>query len=65
MKTNIETDTFYYVLERHCKKDGADCVEHYVMSYESDDKWRHCLDEDRMFANRVDAEKKAMELNGK
>ena len=65
MKTDIDTDAFYYVLERHCEKDGEDCVEHCVMAYEYDEKWRHCFDEDRMFANRADAEKKAMELNAK
>lgn len=61
----MKTDIFYYVLERHCEKDGEDFVEHYVMSYESDERWRHCFDEGRMFANRADAEKKAMELNAK
>ena len=65
MKTDIDTDTFYYVLERHCEKDGEDCVEHCVMAYEYDEKWRHCFDEDKMFTNRADAEKKAMELNAK
>ena len=61
----MKTDMFYYVLERHCEKDGEDFVEHCVMAYESDERWRHCFDEGRMFANKVDAEKKAMELNEK
>ena len=65
LSNTMKTDTFYYVLERHCEKDGEDCVEHCVMAYEYDEKWRHCFDEDRMFANRADAEKKAMELNAK
>jgi hypothetical protein len=65
MKTDIETDIFYYVLERHCEKDGADCVEHYVMPYAFDEKWRHCFDEGRMFATMQEANEFADKMNGR
>lgn len=64
MKTGIETDTFYYVLKGHYKKDGAECVEYYVMRYAFDEKWHHCFDEGRMFATMQEAEEFADKMNG-
>ena len=61
-----EGDTFYYILKRYwsCNENGKD-VEHLefnVFAYEFSRKWHHCFDENLMFLNRNDAEKKAREM---
>ena len=59
-------ETFYYVLPcHHTNESGKDCVDYKVFAYYFDEKWHSCFDESMMFANRADAEKKAMELNAK
>lgn len=63
MKIDTAANTFHYVLERHFERNGANCIEYYVMPYCFDEKWHRCFDESRMFATRQEAQEMADKMN--